>query len=134
MQQLPFYDINADNSFIEAPSTLNSENISEGLKDLKFDQLRDKGLKCLQFNIVSLTKNIDELRSILLNNDVHVCALNETRLDKDIDNSEINVHGYTIVRKDRNRNGGGVAIYVQNDIKYTVIEDDSMHNLESIII
>ena len=85
--------------------------------DLNFDVLHEKGLKCVQLNIVSLTKNIDELRTILIKNGVHICALNETRLDKDIDDSEIKVPDYSVIRKDRN--GGGVAamyIYIKTYI------------------
>ena len=63
-----------------------------------------------------MTKNIDELRTILSKNGVHVCALNETRLDKDIDDSEIKVPDYSVIRKHRNRNGGGVAIYIHKDL------------------
>ena len=34
------------------------------------------------------------------------------------DNDEISMCGYDIVRKDRNRNGGGVALYITNVIDY----------------
>ena len=33
-------------------------------------------------------------------------------LDSSISNNEINISGYEVVRKDRNRNGGGVALYI----------------------
>ena len=45
---------------------------------------------------------------------------NETRLDGTIDNNEVNITGYDLIRKDRNRNGGGVAIYIRNVIPYTI--------------
>ena len=100
----------------------------------KFDVLREKGLKCVQLNIVSLLKNFDELKSILFQNDIHVCALNETRLDAEIDDTEVSISGYSLIRKDRNRNGGGVAIYIQNNIDYKVLEDQSLLELEAILI
>ena len=118
LKQLPFYDIKDPNSCLEnqfPPKPVKSTQISN---DLNFDVLYEKGLKCVQLNIVSLTKNIDELRTILIKNGVHVCALNETRLDKDIDDSDIKVPDYSVIRKDRNRNGGGVAIYIHKDINY----------------
>ena len=40
-----------------------------------------------------------------------ILTLNETRLDDSIPNSEIKISGYDIVRRDRNRNSGGVAMY-----------------------
>ena len=38
--------------------------------------------------------------------------------DNSIPKNEININGYDIVRKDRNRNGGGVALYIRNVINY----------------
>ena len=38
-----------------------------------------------------------------------VLAINETRLSDSIDNSCIHIQGYDIVRRDRNRNGGGIV-------------------------
>ncbi|CAH3195881.1 unnamed protein product, partial [Porites evermanni] len=41
-----------------------------------------------------------------------ILGLNETRLDNTIPDSQIDIEGYDILRRDRNRNGGGVAFYV----------------------
>ena len=45
-----------------------------------------------------------------------ILAINETKLDSSILDSEINIDGCIIIRKDRNRNGGGIAIYIRNNI------------------
>ena len=45
---------------------------------------------------------------------VDILATNETRLDCTISNGEINIPGYVIKRKDRNRSSGGVALYIRN--------------------
>ena len=45
-------------------------------------------------------------------NNVDVFALNETRLDDSVNESDISVSMYNIVRKDRDRMGGDVAIYI----------------------
>ena len=50
-------------------------------------------------------------------------SINETRLDDSIHNDEVKIPGFDIVRKDRNRNGGGVAIYLRNTIPHTVRDD-----------
>jgi hypothetical protein len=55
-------------------------------------------------------------------------------LDSTISNDEINVSGYDIVRKDRNRNGGGVALYIRNVIDYKIRNDLMNENLETITI
>ena len=49
---------------------------------------------------------------------VDILAINETRLDSSVSNGEISVSGYTLERKDRNRTGAGVALYIRNSISY----------------
>ena len=44
-----------------------------------------------------------------------ICA-SETKLDNTIDNSKVNIKEYSLYIKDRNRQGGGVAIYVSQNI------------------
>ena len=41
-------------------------------------------------------------------------CINETRLDSSIENSEVGIPGYDLIRRDRNRNGEGGAIYLRN--------------------
>ena len=48
-----------------------------------------------------------------------ILTLNETRLDDSILDSEIKISGYDIIRRDRNRYGGGVAMYIQSNISFT---------------
>jgi len=49
-------------------------------------------------------------------------ALSETRLTKDIEDSEVNVPGYSIIRCNaENRNTGGVILYIRNDFKYDIV-------------
>ena len=56
---------------------------------------------------------------------IPILALNEKKLDKNIDDSLVNIDGYTINRHDRDRQGGVVAIYLKNTLldKNTVRED-----------
>ena len=59
-------------------------------------------------------------------NFVEILAINESRLDY-TSNGEINIPGYVIERKDRNRSGGGVALHFRNTINYKRLphqEDD----------
>ena len=55
-------------------------------------------------------------------------------LDSSISNCEIKIIGYDIVRKDRNRHGGGVAIYVRNSLNYTVRDDFTNDSLETLTL
>ena len=69
-----------------------------------------KVFKIGHLNIRSLVKNINQLRIYLSNKKCNIVSINETMLDCSIPNDEINIIGYDIVRKDRNRNGDGVAL------------------------
>ena len=48
----------------------------------------------------------------------HILGLNETRLSKDITDPQVELEGFEIHRKDRDVNGGGVAIYVNSSISH----------------
>ena len=91
-----------------------------------------KGFKIGHLNIRSLVKNIDQLRIYLSNKKYNILSVNETMLDSSIPNDEININGYDIVRKDRNRNGGGVALYIRNVIDYKIRNDLMNEKLETI--
>ena len=78
-----------------------------------------RGFKMTSLNITSLTKHIDELRILLANYPLDVISINETILEQGILNSEIYIPGYEVVRRDRNRNGGGVCFYIKAAINYS---------------
>ena len=52
-------------------------------------------------------------------------------LDCSISNDEINISGYDIVRKDTNRNGGGVALCIRNEINCKIRNDLMNEKLET---
>ena len=114
---LPFNetDVHVDNpNLLNNPKTSKKcESLNEFSNIRKFEQLSDKGFKFCHLNIASLLKNIDEVRLFTNANNVDVFALNETRLDDSVSESEISVPMYNVVRKDRDRMGGGVAIYAR---------------------
>ena len=59
-----------------------------------------------------MTKNIDEIHEIVNMGNIDVMTLSETHLNGEIHDSEIQIDSYDIIRKDRNRMGGGTAIYI----------------------
>ena len=64
-------------------------------------------------NINSLVAHIDELRVFMSSSEIDILAINETKLNFSVDNNEIHLQGFDIVRKDRitnGRNEGGVCI------------------------
>ena len=79
--------------------------------------------KIAHLNIRSLVKNIDQFRLYLNNQQFDIVRLNEIMLDDSIPDNEIYLNGYDLIQKDRNRNGGGVAIYVRSIIDYELSRD-----------
>ncbi len=39
----------------------------------------------------------------------------------DISDQELDTNGYNLIRKDRNRHGGGVALYIKPNLSYEII-------------
>ena len=73
----------------------------------------------VMLNVSSLVKHLDESRLMLLHKKLDVLAINETRLDSTISDGLANIDGYNVLRADRNRNGGGVCIYIRCQVNYT---------------
>ena len=61
-------------------------------------------------------------------------ALSETRLDNTFTDSAVSIDDYTLIRRDRFRSGGGVAIYVCNVIDFKIRSDLSDPDLEFLCI
>ena len=61
---------------------------------------------------------------------------NETKLDGTIDDALVSIDGYSIKRHDRNRNGGGVALYIKDSIvdKCSIRVDLPESSLESLCL
>ena len=85
-------------------------------------------------NVNGLIKNLEELKLLLAEKGIRILAINETKLDNNVGNEIISVEGFTLRRNDRNKHGGGVAMYIKEGIKYIVRGDLPNHNLELICI
>ena len=77
---------------------------------------KKRGVHFVHLNINSLPSKIEELRQIAKGTNSAVIGLSETKLDKTIFDPEISIPNYSLIRKDRNRKGGGVACYIRSDI------------------
>ena len=102
--------------------------------DYKNNIKRMRGFKITHLNIRSLMKNIDQLRIYLHCQKYDVITLNETMLDSTVIEHEVNINGYDFIREDRNRHGGGVAMYVRSSINYKVRYDLMTDELETITV
>ena len=112
-------------------------NLSDPPRESNFFLPKSRGFKLALLNITSLIKHIDELRILLDSNPVDVLAINETRLDSAINDCEVYISGYDIIRRDRNVNGrfgGGVCFYVRSTINFLPRPDLSIEVLENLCI
>ncbi len=96
-----------------------------------------------------MPKHLDELKLFMKEISFDI---NETRLDYclasfhlckvliyackvlTINDNIIKIPGYDIIRRDRDRNGGGVAIYIRNTINYKKHVEFIPENLEAICL
>ena len=63
----------------------------------------------LYYNARSTVNKIDELTAT---SHLYTPDIVETWLDKGIANCEVDIPNFTLTRLDRNRHGGGIALYV----------------------
>ena len=148
--ELPFLDCstshNQDND--NDPNIMNNDNLTDHVPPPKkvshyiysnfeetLNSIRNKsGLHFVHLNVCSLYKCIDEIRLMFSDKSFDVLTFSETMLDSSIPVSCVNIEGYSIIRKDRNRHGGGVIAYVKHGIDYQVRNDLGDNQLELIIL
>ena len=86
--------------------------------DDKFEPFRKRGLHFLHINVNSLLSKIDELRDVVGHTKLAILGITESKLDSSVSDQEVNISGYSILRSNRNRYGGGVACYVRADLYF----------------
>lgn len=88
-----------------------------------------KCFKCVHFNEQSLPAHIFEIRTIIEDIDLHAILISESFLKPSISDSIVEIPGYVLVRHDRvERQCGGVAMYIRNDLKHKVVMSSSVSN------
>ena len=105
-------------------------NKSVPLENGSIPLMKSRGIKFAHLNIQSLTSKIDELKLILKNSPFDVIALSETLCDDTINDSEACIDDFILLRKDRNRHGGGVAVLISKRFDYKRRDDLYHQDLE----
>ena len=94
-----------------------------------------KGVVIASISVNSLLLHFDEIKCLVKKKDIHILALNEAKLDKDIYDRVLEIEGYSFERRDRNRNGGGgVTIYCRNTFECSKHDDIPIFTLEMICV
>ena len=69
-----------------------------------------------------------------MNKPLDILTINETRLHYSIDNIMVDILGYNLFRKDRFRQGGGVAIYTRNILNVREMSQCVPENIEAVCV
>lgn len=91
------------------------------------------GMAIASLNINGLRRHHDEIK-VLLNDQGHIFALNETKLDVSIPKELTEISGYQQKRLDRACNGDGVSLYVRDTIKMTPRDNVPSDGLELLCV
>ena len=100
--------------------------------DLNF--IRKLGFTYLLSQCPSLTKHKDEIEVLVRDNKIYIFTINETKLDEKIKDERVSIVGYNLLRRDRNRHGGGAAIFLRETLNFENRTDIKAENLEIICI
>jgi retron-type reverse transcriptase len=90
-----------------------------------------KGINLIHANVRSLLPKLPEVRLFLSWTKATIFAASETWLDSSVNDVEVSIPGFHVIRCDRNRNGGGVAIYIRDSIAFNPRPDLAVDGLEA---
>ena len=78
---------------------------------------------------------LDKLRDLLQSTtQLQLFCITESKLSKVINDSELFIDGYTLLRADRNRHSGRIAIYCSHSLKSSCIYCDDIKRVEYLCI
>ena len=77
-----------------------------------------------QLNINSLRNKFDSFSQMVKDN-VDILLISETKIDSSFPTAQFNMNGFTTYRRDRNINGGGITLYVREDIPSSLLKIDT---------
>ena len=76
-------------------------------------------------NVNSLKNKFVAVEELIKNN-IDVCLISETKVDESFPNQQFKINGYKVFRKDRDRFGGGLMFYVNEQIPSKVLSLESI--------
>ena len=77
--------------------------------------------------------HFDELKLLIETNKPDIISISETKLDKTVNDCDVDISGYRVIRRDRNCYGGGVLMYISESLNFNHREDLDF-DLESISV
>ena len=98
------------------------------LKDIRINKINRLIIR--QLNINSLRNKLEQL-STMINGNIDIFMISETKLDKTFPAAQFYLQGFCDPYQfDRYRNGGGIMLYIREDIPSRLIEKELRNNSE----
>lgn len=125
-----------ENSEIECDRP-KADNIDDSVSDMVPFTLNDtwfskKGLNIFHLNIHFFYPKMDEMKCLVEKHKIDILCLSETFLNDTFKDGELSIEGYNLFRKDRSSFGGGLLVFVRNEIpciRRTDIEDSTLESI-----
>ena len=76
-----------------------------------------------QLNINSLRNKFTSLSTMIKYN-IYILLISETKTDSSLPTAQFHIDGYTIYRRGKNGNGGGLLLYIRDDVPSTLLKID----------
>jgi hypothetical protein len=74
-------------------------------------------------NVNGFRNKFAEVNDVLCNRSIDVLGLSETKIDSSFPNAQFKIEGFNMYRKDRNSHGGGLILYVPDDLPHRRRQD-----------
>ena len=123
--------VSSNNNSAEVNLSSKKTPVSTLVKELCTKLEKHPGICIGHLNIRSLLPKVEDMEMLLTSSKMDILTLSETWLDQSIQPHEINIGGYRTIRKDRNRHGGGVMMYIREGIDYKERPDLEHERLEA---
>ena len=125
-QTMSNVSVSKNHSHQSVSSSHTHASLSEG------DWFKQKGLNIMHLNIHYLYSKIDELRILLSQQqNIDILCICETFLQDEFCNEEIQLENYQLFRKDRKSNGGGLVVYVKENLRCSQRDDLHVDGIEA---
>ena len=104
-------------------SNLSNNDLTSPEEQIHNPRLKNPGmLVCAHLNINSLKNKFDLLTNIVKDK-IDILMISETKLDSSFPKGQFHLHGFSEPsRLDRNGNGGGMLVFIREDIPSNLIE------------
>ena len=120
LQQLPFANVSLVDSSLSSENSFSSGDDTiflPGYQKLALEHAKNFKIGHINANSIGGLK-FEEIRHWLELNYFDLLVITETKLNSSFPDSQFQVHGFRLLRNDRNRCGGGVAMFIRSNIPF----------------